>query len=46
VSTDLVGASPVGVQIVAGHYREDLCLRAGLDIEARGTPRAPIDPAG
>jgi len=25
-------------------YREDLCLRAGEAIEARGTPPAPIDP--
>jgi amidase len=45
VSTDLVGKSPVGVQIIAGRYREDLCLRAGESIEARGTPPAPIDPS-
>jgi Asp-tRNA(Asn)/Glu-tRNA(Gln) amidotransferase A subunit family amidase len=44
VSTGLVGQTPVGVQIVAGRYREDLCLRAGEAIEARGTPPAPIDP--
>jgi amidase len=44
VSTGLVGGTPVGVQIVAGRYREDLCLRAGEVIEARGTPPAPIDP--
>jgi Asp-tRNA(Asn)/Glu-tRNA(Gln) amidotransferase A subunit family amidase len=44
VSTGLVGQSPVGVQIVAGRYREDLCLLAGEAIEARGTPPAPIDP--
>ena len=44
VSTGLAGESPVGVQIVAGRFREDLCLRAGEAIEARGTPRAPIDP--
>ena len=29
-----VGPSPVGVQIVAGRYREDLCLAAGEIIEA------------
>jgi amidase len=29
VSTNLVGSVPVGVQVVASHYREDLCLRAG-----------------
>ena len=45
VSTGLVGKSPVGVQIVAGRYREDLCLGAGEAIEARGTPPAPIDPS-
>jgi amidase len=45
VSTNLIGSVPVGVQIVAGHYREDLCLRAGKAIEARGTPPSPIDPA-
>ncbi len=45
VSTGLVGQTPVGVQILASRYREDLCLRAGEAIEARGTPPAPIDPA-
>ena len=41
VSTGLVGNSPVGVQIVAGRFREDLCLAAGEAIEARGTPPMP-----
>jgi amidase len=44
VSTNLIGSVPVGVQIIAGRYREDLCLLAGQAIEARGTPAAPIDP--
>jgi len=44
VSTGLVGRDPVGVQIVSGRYREDLCLQAGEAIEAGGTPSAPIDP--
>lgn len=44
VSTGLVGSSPVGVQIVAGRGREDLCLSAGEAIEARGVPPMPIDP--
>lgn len=44
VSTGLVGATPVGVQIVAGRYREDLCLRAGEAIEAGGVPPSPIEP--
>jgi amidase len=45
VSTGLVGRLPVGVQIVSGRYREDLCLGAGEAIEALGTPSTPVDPA-
>ena len=44
VSTGLVGRIPVGVQLVAGRYREDLCLAAGEAIEAGGTPSAVVDP--
>jgi amidase len=44
VSTGMVGRVPVGVQIVSGRYREDLCLLAGEAVEAGGTPPAPIDP--
>lgn len=44
VSTGLAGRVPVGVQIVAGRYREDLCLLAGEAIEAGGVPASPIDP--
>jgi amidase len=43
VSTGLVGRTPMGVQIVAGRLREDLCLAAGADIEARGKPGTPIE---
>jgi amidase len=46
VSTGLVGRVPVGVQVVSGRYREDLCLLAGEAIEAAGTPSMPVDPAG
>jgi amidase len=45
VSTGLVGRVPVGVQVVSGRFREDLCLLAGEAIEAGGTPPAPVDPA-
>jgi amidase len=45
VSTGLVGKAPVGVQVVAGRYREDLCLAAGEVIEAGGVPPSPIDPS-
>jgi amidase len=44
VSTGLVGRVPVGVQIVAGRFREDLCLAAGEAIEAGGAPLSPVDP--
>src|ERR1700761_1685866 len=44
VSTGLVGRIPVGVQVIAGRYREDLCLLAGEAIEAGGVPPSPIDP--
>jgi amidase len=44
VSTGMVGSAPVGVQVIAGRYREDLCLLAGAAIEAGGAPLSPIDP--
>ncbi|MCP3472547.1 amidase family protein [Bradyrhizobium sp. CCGUVB1N3] len=46
VSTGLVGKAPVGVHVVSGRYREDLCLLAGEAIEAGGVPASPIDPVG
>jgi len=46
VSTGLVGRIPVGVQLVAQRFREDLCLAAGEAIEAGGVPPSPIDPVG
>ena len=42
VSTGMVGATPVGVQVIAGRFREDLCLLAGEAIEAGGTPPSPV----
>ena len=44
VSTNLVGSTPVGVQLVGGRYREDTLLAAGKVIEAAGTPETPVDP--
>ena len=44
VSTAVAGQTTTGVQVVAGRYREDLCLLAGEAIEAGGAPPAPIDP--
>jgi amidase len=45
VATGMVGTVPVGVQLVAGRYQEDLLLAAGEAIEAAGVPPAPVDPA-
>jgi len=42
--TGLAGGAPVGVQIVAGRFREELCFAAGEVIEARTPIRTPIDP--
>jgi amidase len=44
VSTGLVGRTPVGVQLLAARYREDLLLEAGEAIEARGVPPTPVTP--
>ena len=39
------GPSPVGVQVVAGRFREDLCLAAGEIIEAGGEAVGIAEPA-
>jgi amidase len=44
VSTGTVGKTPIGVQLVAGRFREDLCLAAGRDIESGGCLASPVDP--
>jgi amidase len=46
VTTGSVGTVPVGVQLVAGRWREDLLLEAGAAIEAAGPPIAASDPSG
>lgn len=46
VSTRLAGTTPVGVQFIAGRFREDLCLDAGAAIEAYGVPPSPVTPIG
>lgn len=38
VAMGSVADAPIGVQIVAGRYREDLCFAAGEIIEAGGAP--------
>jgi amidase len=44
VPTGSVDGVPVGVQVVAGRYREDLCLDAAEIIEAQAPILTPIDP--
>lgn len=46
VPTGLAGQMPVGVQVVAGRFREDVCLAAAEIIEARTPAMTPIDPRG
>lgn len=46
VSTGMTGTAPIGVQIAAPRYREDVLFEAGRILEAGGTPPSPIDPAG
>ena len=38
------GGIPSGVQIIAGRYHEETCLRAGELIEQRNGLLTPIDP--
>jgi len=47
VPTGLAEGVPVGVQLVAPRFREDLCFAAGEAIEARAgmVARLPVDPA-
>lgn len=44
VPTGIHGNLPIGVQLVAARFREDLCLDAGEAIEARAAIATPIDP--
>lgn len=45
VAMGSAGDRPVGVQVVAGRYREDLCLAAGEAIEAAGPMVTLAEPA-
>lgn len=44
VPTGVADGVPVGIQLLAGRYREDLCLEAAEAIEARAGLRTPVDP--
>lgn len=44
VATGETRGRPVGVQLIAPHYREDILLAAGLDLEAAGEPIQVAEP--
>jgi amidase len=44
VPTGTVEGAPMGVQLVASRYREDLCFAAGEVIESRADLVLPIEP--
>jgi amidase len=44
VSTGFAGKTPVGVQLIADRYREDILLSAGASIERGGHTPSVIDP--
>ncbi len=44
VPTGLADGLPTGVQLIAGRFREDVCLDAAEAIEARAGAITPIDP--
>jgi amidase len=44
VPTGIAGGKPVGVQVIAGRFREDICFAAAEVIEARASIFTPIDP--
>ena len=46
VPTGQIDGVPVGVQLVSGRFREDICLAAAEVIEARYPAVTPIDPRG
>jgi amidase len=45
VCTGMHGTAPVGVQLLAARYREDICLAAGEALEQGGVAPSPVDPA-
>jgi len=44
VTTDVSNSIPVGVQLAASRYREDILFAAGRDIESRGDAIVPVTP--
>jgi amidase len=46
IPTGFADGVPIGVQLVAGRFQEELCLMAGEVIEAQQSVVTPIDPRG
>jgi amidase len=46
VPVGMAGTLPMGVQLTAARYREDLLLEAAEVMEAHEGTRTPIDPIG
>ncbi len=46
VPVPLPGGLPIGVQVIAAPWREDLALRVARALEVRGVVRAPVPPPG
>ena len=46
VATGFAGRAPLGVQLVAAPFREDVLLAAGAAIARDDAPIMPIDPRG
>jgi amidase len=44
VATGETRGRPVGVQLIAPHYREDILVAAGLDLETAGQPIQVAEP--
>lgn len=44
VTTGVNNNTPVGVQLIASRYREDILFAAGKDIESRGSEIVPVTP--
>ena len=42
IPTGKVGSLPIGVQVVSGRFKEELCLRVGGMIESFAPPMTPI----
>jgi len=44
VATGYVEKTPLGIQLIAGRFREDILLHAGKIIESASTQYGPVDP--